>query len=364
GFEWDFAPVADVHSEPLNPVIGPRAFGHDPAAVSAMVGAWLRGFRAEGLAACLKHFPGHGDTVLDSHLELPRCDADRATLEARELRPFRDHLSAAASIMTAHVVYPAFDAERPATYSPAIGRTLLRDTLGFGGVAITDALEMKGAARDLDAAERGRLAIEAGCDLLLFAFHDEAIRRARLMLANAVIDGGLDRPSFDAGRPRLAEFDRDHLEPSGLELERPLENLTPADWVPRLRAIIDRGLAVRGAWPSLAGDAALHVSEPEYPRCESLLARLRNAGMPLTDEPARATVRLVAVMTRVPVPAEEVARLRSLAAAQPLVLVSLQSDAVLDQVPEAALRIAASDATDLTRERVVARLLSERGGRA
>ncbi|NOT34717.1 MAG: glycoside hydrolase family 3 protein, partial [Candidatus Eisenbacteria bacterium] len=71
GFEWDFAPVADVHSEPLNPVIGPRAFGHDPAAVSAMVGAWLRGFRAEGLAACLKHFPGHGDTVLDSHRTEP-----------------------------------------------------------------------------------------------------------------------------------------------------------------------------------------------------------------------------------------------------------------------------------------------------
>src|SRR6185436_10887249 len=91
GFDWDFAPVADVHSQPDNPVIGPRAWGTTPAQVTANVGAWLAGFRDSGVAACLKHAPGHGDTRADSHLALPVCDADAATLEAREFAPFRSH---------------------------------------------------------------------------------------------------------------------------------------------------------------------------------------------------------------------------------------------------------------------------------
>src|SRR5215470_459895 len=171
GIDWVFAPVADIHSRPQNPVIGPRAFGATAGAVTRALAEVLQGYRAAGVAACLKHFPGHGDTVLDSHLALPRCDADRATLEARELAPFRAHLAAGA-VMTAHVVYPAFDADQPATFSRAITHDLLRMTLGFDGVAITDALEMKGAAEGREAADVGRLAFEAGCDLLLYAFDD------------------------------------------------------------------------------------------------------------------------------------------------------------------------------------------------
>src|SRR5207237_5456089 len=98
------------------------------------------------IAACLKHFPGHGDTTLDSHLALPRCDADRATLESRELVPFRAGL-AAGSVMSAHVVYSALDPDRPATFSRAGITDLLRSSLGFAGLCITDALEMKGAAQ-------------------------------------------------------------------------------------------------------------------------------------------------------------------------------------------------------------------------
>src|SRR5262245_48535111 len=94
GIDWVYAPVADIHSEPRNPVIGPRAFGSDPAAVAEAVAAALRGYRAAGVASCLKHFPGHGDTVLDSHLALPRCDADAARLEGRELHPFRANVDA------------------------------------------------------------------------------------------------------------------------------------------------------------------------------------------------------------------------------------------------------------------------------
>src|SRR5262249_43537698 len=125
GIDWVFAPVADVHSRPQNPVIGPRAFGSDAAAGSRAVGEALAGYRASGVAACLKHFPGHGDTVLDSHLTLPRCDAALDQLETRELVPFRDH-SDAPAIMSAHVLYPALDPERPATFSPAVIEGLLR----------------------------------------------------------------------------------------------------------------------------------------------------------------------------------------------------------------------------------------------
>jgi beta-N-acetylhexosaminidase len=126
GFDWDFAPVADVHSEADNPVIGPRAFGVTPAAVSAAIGDWLAGFRAAGIASCLKHFPGHGDTVLDSHVALPRFDGDLATLEARELAPYRAHLDAD-SVMTAHVVYPALDPAAPGSLSRAVTHGLLRE---------------------------------------------------------------------------------------------------------------------------------------------------------------------------------------------------------------------------------------------
>src|SRR5262245_1802008 len=207
GFDWDFAPVADVHSEARNPVIGPRAFGSDPGQVAERVKAWVAGFRAARIASCLKHFPGHGDTVLDSHFALPRCDADRALLESRELIPFRANLDAD-SVMTAHVVYPALDPERPGTFSRAVVDDMLRERLGYQCVAITDALEMKGAAEGRTAGDVGRLALEAGCDLLLYAFHDEAVRRARYELADALVEGKLDRESFDAARPRLAAFDQ------------------------------------------------------------------------------------------------------------------------------------------------------------
>ncbi|HKQ59261.1 MAG TPA: glycoside hydrolase family 3 N-terminal domain-containing protein, partial [Candidatus Eisenbacteria bacterium] len=237
GIDWTFAPVADIHSEPRNPVIGPRAFGQEPAAVAAAVAEAMRGYRAAGVAACLKHFPGHGDTVLDSHLALPRCDASAEQLDARELHPFRANLEAHA-VMTAHVVYPALDPERPATFSRAISHHLLRERLGFQGIAITDALEMKGAAEGRSPAQAAQQALNAGCDLALFAFHDETLRRARLELADMLVDGGIDRELFDAARPRLAAFDSAVPEPTPEELARPLEALTPSDWEARLEGII------------------------------------------------------------------------------------------------------------------------------
>src|SRR5262245_8733689 len=355
GIDWVYAPVADIHSQPLNPVIGPRAFGTTPEAVAGMVAETLRGYRAARVASCLKHFPGHGDTVLDSHIALPRCDASAAELEARELRPFRANLDAD-SVMTAHVVYPALDPERPATFSRAIVHGLLRERLGFAGIAVTDALEMKGAAEGRSAADSGRLALEAGCDLLLYAFHDESLRRARLELARMLVDGPLERTGFDAARPRLAAFDGATPEPGADELARPLESLTPPGFEERLERIIERGLIVRGPLPPAAAAGPWRVSGPSFPHGRPLAEELESAGIPIAadGEPA---LELVAVMSRLPIPDAEMARLRGLARERPLAVIGLQSDAFLDRLPEAALRISAADATPLTR-RVVARALA------
>ncbi len=354
GLDWVFAPVADVNVEPRNPVIGARAFGSDPAATAARVAEALEGLRAGGVATCLKHFPGHGDTAVDSHLALPTCAVDRATLDARELAPFRANLSAS-SVMTAHVVYPALDPANPGTFSRAVATGLLRERLGFEGVCITDALEMKGAAEGRGPFDVARLALEAGCDLLLFAFHDDAVRRARLELARALVDERIPRASFDAARPRLAAFDRDHAEPAPAEVGSPLDSLTPPGWRDRIEGIADRGLVVRGTWPS-AGLGPWHVTEPEFARGEPLAARLAAAGLALTADPATAAGRIVAIASRVPLGADRLEALRREARATPTVLVGLQNDAFLEDVPEAALTLSAADCTAPVRDVVARRL--------
>jgi beta-glucosidase-like glycosyl hydrolase len=355
GIDWVFAPVADIHTQPLNPVIGPRAYGRTAEEVTARVGEALQGFRAAGIATALKHFPGHGDTLLDSHHALPVNSAPRELLERRELAPFREHLGVSA-VMSAHLVAPALDPERPATFSRLILHDLLRGALGFDGVCITDALEMKGASSSREPAEAARQALEAGCDLVLFAFHDEALRRARLELARALVDGQIDRTNFDAARPRLARFDADHPEPTEAELAKPLEALTPPDWVDRMGAIIERGLEVRGALPA-GVRGAWKIVEPAHAFGSSLGEELGAAGLEVTGS-GEAAVHVEAVATRVPLADSEIARLRDEARKRPTVLVGLQNDAFLDAAPEAVVRISAADATPLTR-RVIAQRLAQ-----
>ena len=163
GIDLDLAPVADVNTHPDNPVIGVRSFGADPAAVAAQTAAWTRGLQAAGVAACAKHFPGHGDTSLDSHLALPIVSEDP---HMRALEPFRAAIAAGVkAIMSAHVVVEGID-EVPATISRAIMTGLLRDELGFIGVAVTDGLEMRGLRDGRGVAEGAVLALIAGCDAL------------------------------------------------------------------------------------------------------------------------------------------------------------------------------------------------------
>jgi beta-N-acetylhexosaminidase len=195
GVTLDLAPVADVNSNPLNPIIGIRSFGGDTELVSRHVAAFVRGLQSAGVAACAKHFPGHGDTVADSHLELPTVDVDRETLLARELPPFHAAIEAGTrTIMTAHIRAPALD-DAPATLSRVVLTELLRDELGFEGMVMTDALEMRAISATVGLEEGAVRAIAAGADALCFG-HDladadvEAVVRA---LEGAVASGRLAR---------------------------------------------------------------------------------------------------------------------------------------------------------------------------
>ncbi len=357
GVDWVFAPVADVNTEPRNPVIGPRSFGADPDVVSRSVGEALAGFRAAGIAACLKHFPGHGDTTEDSHLGLPVCDASAADMERIHLKPFRDHLGADA-VMSSHVEHRAFDTENASTFSRNVMSGLLRERLGFGGIAITDALEMQGAALGQTPFEACRRALAAGCDLIMIAHWDDSIRRTRLELANALVDEAFDRSVFDAARTRLAAFDRAVPEPDVEALSKPIEALTPPGWAEMLERIIERGIRIKGALPGEVHGKPWHVVEPRFTRGGTFADALRAAGVVVSPEPEGAVnVRVFA--SRVPLPISTLERLRFDAAEAPLVLVSLQNDDVVDEVRDAALRVSAADSTEVTR-RVVAHALAAR----
>ncbi len=146
GIHMTFSPVADVNNNPENPIINTRSFGEDPAAVSRLVAAYVRGANAAGVFTTAKHFPGHGDTQSDSHIDLPVVSACWSRLDSLELQPFRAAIRAGVTaVMTAHIALPCIDGANdppPATFSPTIMQDILRDSLGFGGLAVTDALSM------------------------------------------------------------------------------------------------------------------------------------------------------------------------------------------------------------------------------
>jgi beta-N-acetylhexosaminidase len=167
GFTMSFAPIADVHTRDDNPIIGDRAFATTPERVARLAGAFADGLARGGVLSCAKHFPGHGDTAVDSHLALPRVEHPRADLERLAIASFRAlaRRPSIDSMMTAHVVYPALDPEQPATLSHAVCTQLLRHELGFEGALLSDDLEMK--ALTMPTGEAAVRAVAAGCDVLL-----------------------------------------------------------------------------------------------------------------------------------------------------------------------------------------------------
>ncbi|MBK8135652.1 MAG: glycoside hydrolase family 3 protein [Chloroflexi bacterium] len=179
GFNMIFAPSVDVNINPRNPVIGTRSFGEDPVWVARLGTAMIRGLQGEGMIATAKHFPGHGDTAVDSHHEVPIVPHDMERMNAVELYPFKAAIKAGVgAVMTAHVLFSVLDSTTPATVSPAILTGLLRNELGFGGLIVTDAMDMQAVAR-LGTERSIRLAIEAGADLILLAHVADQLEIAR-----------------------------------------------------------------------------------------------------------------------------------------------------------------------------------------
>ncbi|WP_328357191.1 glycoside hydrolase family 3 protein [Streptomyces sp. NBC_00445] len=195
GVNLNWAPSADVNSNPSNPVIGVRSFGADTDLVARHTAAYVTGLQSAGVAACTKHFPGHGDTAVDSHHAMPRIDADASVLSSRELSPFRAAIAAGTrAVMSAHILVPALDPDRPATLSRPVLTELLRGRLGYDGLIVTDGMEMQAIAAAYGIERGSVLAIAAGADAICVGgglADDETVRRLRDALISAVRSGQL-----------------------------------------------------------------------------------------------------------------------------------------------------------------------------
>lgn len=207
GINYNWAPSADVNSNPGNPVIGVRSFGADPELCARHTAAWVEGLQSAGVAACAKHFPGHGDTNIDSHHGLPLIDVDVDLLRSRDLVPFKAAIAAGAkAMMTAHIMIPVLDPELPATLSKAVLNDLLRARpedggLGYDGLIVTDAIEMGAIADTYGIAEGTLLAIEAGADAICVGgglADEDTVIQLRDAIVTAVRSGRL-------GEERLAD---------------------------------------------------------------------------------------------------------------------------------------------------------------
>ena len=206
GVNLNLAPVADVNSDPRNPVIGVRSFGSDPGLVARHVAAFVRGLQRQGVAACAKHFPGHGDTSVDSHLELPVVHGDLGAA----LEPFRAAIAAGTrAVMSGHLLVPGLD-DVPATVSPPVLTGLLREELGFTGLVLTDALEMRAISAGIGVEEAAVRALAAGADVVCLGhdLHEEAVDAVHAAILSAVRDGRLTADRLSEAAARVAAVAR------------------------------------------------------------------------------------------------------------------------------------------------------------
>src|SRR2546425_6318572 len=189
GITLDYAPVLDIHTNPKNPVIGDRALAEDADTVARLGAVIVRALQDNGMAACGKHFPGHGDTSVDSHLDLPVIEHPPDRIRRVEFVPFREAIrSDVAFIMTAHILVPSLDEQKPATLSPAIVRGMLREELDFDGVILSDDLEMKAIADAYTVPEAAVQAMAAGCDGVLVCRANASDRTQDAQLQAAVLE--------------------------------------------------------------------------------------------------------------------------------------------------------------------------------
>lgn len=232
GIRCSFSPVLDVNMDPMNPIIGSRAYCDDPDTVARLGVAMLRGMQDAGAAAAVKHFPGHGNVAGDSHLMLPRNTTPRTVLEETEWMTFRKAFEAGAdALMTCHVVFEDVDPDYPATLSPAIMTGLLRDQLGFTGVAITDCMEMDAVRKCYGIGRGAVLAVQAGCDLLCFSHTYEAVAEAANALYDAVERGEISADRIELSYRRILALKEKYglLTPPAADITQARRRMTDAD---------------------------------------------------------------------------------------------------------------------------------------
>jgi beta-N-acetylhexosaminidase len=290
GITTNFAPTVDVNNNPLNPVINTRSFGEDPQRVARLGALFVQGLTDAGTLATAKHFPGHGDTEVDSHVGLPVVHADMARLRATELVPFKAAIDAgAALVMSAHVALPAIEGNMttPATLSPRVMTGLLRDTLGFRGLAITDAMTMEGVGKGYTVEESSVQAVQAGADMLLRP--TDPTRAIDAVLA-AVERGDIPRTRIDASVRRVLELKAR----SGVAFRRftSLDSLRQVVGAPAHRALADdiarRAITLlrdRGAVLPVAGRRTVVVQY--MPETELRAGRIFAAALRAADTSTR-----------------------------------------------------------------------------
>lgn len=278
GVNWDYAPVCDLDVLPENPIVGSRALGSDPERVAARAVEWIDACQSEGVLACAKHFPGHGRTTADSHMTLPVVSADRRTLQETDLVPFRAAIDAGvASIMTAHVAYPALDPSGvPATLSRDILQWMLRQQMRFDGLIVSDALIMEGALEGRSEGEAAVRALHAGCDALLYPSDTAEVARA---LERALRDGVLDGERVHQSLRRRLRWAQWASPPN--EYRRP--SAADVAWGAQLAERVVH--VVRGRAPRVAGALDVVVVDDDVggptppPSREPFLAALAEAGL-------------------------------------------------------------------------------------
>ncbi len=277
GIHVPFAPVLDVNNNPNNPIINVRSFGEDPASVSKMGIAFIRGVQENGAIATGKHIPGHGDTEIDSHVTLPVIRHDRARMDSVELRPFQEAIDAGVgAIMTAHISVPSLNGgvRQPSTLSPLVLTNVLRDQMGFEGIVFTDAMDMSAISRQHDSGEAAVLAVEAGADVILMPASVEAAIEG---IVAAVRSGRIRESRLDESVRRLLET----KERLGLHENRfvAIEEISERVGVPEHLAVADRiaerSITLlnneRGLLP-LAGTRSARVMSVSYRRASDVLA--------------------------------------------------------------------------------------------
>ena len=208
GFNWNFAPVLDLNNNPHNPVIAERSFGAEPKRATELAMAWMAGSHAEGVACCVKHFPGHGDTHVDSHRDLPTVNKPLEQLEAFEFAPFKMAAPQAPAMMTAHIVYPSIDPDNPATMSPAILDKLLRKDWQYRGVIITDGMDMHAIAGRYGVGNAAVRALTAGADMVMALGTTETQNETLDAIAKALAEGALSDEQVQERLDRLSALAR------------------------------------------------------------------------------------------------------------------------------------------------------------